>query len=70
MFGNPVLMMDPDEVFSLVWTYVIKEFFIWKKGHFTLNGSYKSGKIKVLDHTYANCVDHTGACIFYTVSAV
>ncbi len=41
-----------------------------KKARCTLNGSAKSGKVHILDHTYANCVDHTGACIFYGVSAV
>ncbi len=70
MFGDPVPMEEPEKVFILVWTYVIKELDDRKKARCTLIGSAKSGKVRFLDHTYANCVDHTGARIFYGASAV
>ncbi len=68
MFGKPVLMTEPEKCFSLAWTYVIKELDKCKKSRCKMNGSDRSGNVCILDHTYTNCVYHTGGCIFYASS--
>lgn len=69
MFGEPVKITDKSAVFNLVWTYVIKELDKRKKARCTCDGSTRAGQVRVLDHTYANCVDQTGSRIFYALSA-
>ncbi len=69
MFVNPVDAKDPSAIFNLVWTYVVKELDGRKKTCCACNGSSRSGQVRVLDHTYANCVDRTGLHIFYAISA-
>ena len=69
MFGDPVKATDDGAVFNLVWTYVIKELDKRKKARCTCDGSTRAGQVRVLDHTYANCVDQTGSRIFYALSA-
>ncbi len=69
MFGNPVPAEDSSAIFHLVWTYVVKELDGRKKAWCVCNGSSCLGQVRVLNHTYANCVDRTGSCIFYAISA-
>ncbi|KAL7552295.1 hypothetical protein ACHAWF_018275 [Thalassiosira exigua] len=69
MFGNPVAVTSDDAVFNLVWTYVVKELDKRKKARCTCDGSTRSGQVRVLDYTYANCVDQTSSRLFYAVSA-
>ena len=35
-----------------------------------MNGYAQNGNVCILGHTYANCVDHIGAQIFYAALAV
>ncbi|EJK70660.1 hypothetical protein THAOC_07961, partial [Thalassiosira oceanica] len=70
MFGEPVPNPGREKVFDLVWTYVEKVLDGRKKARCTMDGSARNGNVRVLDHTYANCVDQTGARIFYAASAV
>jgi hypothetical protein len=51
MFGTPVIATDKSAIFHLVWTYVIKE----------LDGCKKAHQVRILDHTYANCINRTGS---------
>lgn len=69
MFGEPVPMTDKSAVFNLVWTYVVKELDKRKKARCTCDGSTRSGMVRILDYTYANCVDQTSSRIFYAVAA-
>jgi hypothetical protein len=69
MFGDPVRIDDERLIFYLVWTYVEKVLDKRKKARCTCDGSTRAGKVRILDHTYANCVDQTGARIFYAASA-
>ncbi len=68
MFGKPVIAEDDSAIFHLVWTYVVKELNGQKKACCICNGSSCSGQVRVLDHTYANCIDRTGSQIFYAIS--
>ena len=69
MFGEPVAVDDYSAVFNLVWTYVVKELDKRKKARCTCDGSTRAGQVRVLDHTYANCVDQTSSRLFYAISA-
>ncbi|KAL7550305.1 hypothetical protein ACHAWF_013539, partial [Thalassiosira exigua] len=69
MFGDPTHVDSDGAVFNLVWTYVIKELDKRKKARCTCDGSTRSGQVRVLDYTYANCVDQTSARLFYAVAA-
>ncbi len=69
MFGNPVNAKDASAIFHLVWTYVVKELDGHKKACCVCDGSSCLGQVRVLDHTYTNCVDRTGSRIFYAISA-
>jgi hypothetical protein len=69
MFGNPVAVEKDDAVFYLVWTYGVKTLDGRKKARCVCDGSIRSGSVKVLDETYANCVDQTSSCLFYALSA-
>jgi hypothetical protein len=69
MFGNPVMVEEDNAVFHLVWTYSIKTLDGRKKARCICNGSTQSGSVKVLDKTYANCVDQTSSRLFYTIAA-
>jgi hypothetical protein len=69
MFGDPVATTDESAIFHLVWTYLVKELDGRKKARCFCNGSSCSGQVRVLDYTYANCVDRTGSRIFYAISA-
>ncbi len=62
MFGTPVEVNSDVAVFrtALDGRY---------KARCTCDGSPRSGQARILDETYANCVDQTGARIFYSVSA-
>lgn len=40
-----------------------------KKAHGVCNGSSQGGTVRVLDHTYASCVEQTGSCLFYSICA-
>jgi hypothetical protein len=69
MFGQPVHVTDMSNVFYLVWSYAIKDLDNRKKARCTCDGSSRGGKVRVLDHTYANCVDHTASRMFYAIAA-
>ncbi|KAL7545863.1 hypothetical protein ACHAWF_009219 [Thalassiosira exigua] len=69
MFGDPVAVESKEAVFHLVWSYAIKAADGRKKAHMTCDGSPRSGQVRVLDHTYANCVDQTSSRLFYAISA-
>ena len=70
MFGNPILQQADMSVFNSVWTYAIKALDSRKKARWTCDGSTRSGQAKILDETYANCVDQTSSRLFYAISAV
>jgi hypothetical protein len=69
MFGTPVPMSKQDTVFHLVWTYAIKAVDNCKKARCTCDRSTRLGMVCIFDETYANCVDQTSSCLFYTISA-
>ena len=68
LFGTPQLVDEDAAVFHTVWTYAIKALDGRKKARFTCDGSPWSGKAKILDETYANCVDQTSSQLFYAVA--
>jgi hypothetical protein len=69
MFGQPVPRAEDMAVFHSVWTYAIKALDARKKARWACDGSPRSGQAKILDETYANCVDQTSSRLFYAVSA-
>jgi hypothetical protein len=69
MFGDPVKVQDRSNVFFLVWTYNIKDVDGQKKARCACDGSSRGGKVRVLDYTHANCIDHVASRIFYAMSA-
>jgi hypothetical protein len=69
MFGSPVAVESDEAVFNLVWLYGIKAVDGHKKACCTCDGSTQSDQVRVLDETYANCVDQTSACLFYGIAA-
>ncbi|KAL9178443.1 hypothetical protein ACHAXT_003773 [Thalassiosira profunda] len=70
MFGAPVrVAKDDGAIFNLVWTYAVKALDQRKKARCTCDGSTRAGQVRVLDYTYANCVDQTSNRLFYALSA-
>ncbi len=69
MFGQPVPIQDDMAVFRSVWTYAIKAVDSRKKARWACDGSPRSGQAKILDETYANCVDQTSLRLFYAIAA-
>jgi len=69
MFGQPTGVSEEDAVFHLVWTYNIKAVDGRKKARCVCDGSTRSGQVRILAETYANCVDQTSARLFYAVAA-
>ena len=69
MSGDPVAVNKDDSIFYLVWTYGIKTLDGHKKARCMCDGSTRFGSVKVLDETYANCVDQTISRLFYALSA-
>jgi hypothetical protein len=69
LFGQPVPIVDDMSVFHSVWTYAIKALDLHKKARWACNGSPWSGQAKILDETYANCINQTSSRLFYAVSA-
>jgi len=69
MFGKPVKVDTTESVFYLVWTYVIKTADKRKKARCTCDGSTRAGQVRVLDETYANCVDQTSSRLFHAIAA-
>jgi hypothetical protein len=69
MFGSPVAVESNEVVFNLVWSYGIKAVDARKKARCTCDGSPHSGQVRILDETYANCVDQTSARLFYGIAA-
>jgi hypothetical protein len=70
MFGLPVMVDSDVAVFHSVWTYAIKAVDGQKKARWACDGSPRSGQAKVLDETYANCVNQTSSGLFYAIAAV
>ena len=69
MLGEPIKVAPKESVFNLVWTYAVKEIDQHKKPCCVYDGLTRSGTIRILDYTYANCMDHTSSRLFYTASA-
>jgi hypothetical protein len=69
MFGSPVAVESDEVVFNLVWSYRIKAVDGCKKACCTCDESTRSGQVRVLDETYANCVDQTSTYLFYGIVA-
>ena len=69
MFGSPAAVESNEAVFNLVWSYGIKALNARKKAQCTCDGSPRSGQVRILDETYANCVDQTSARLFYGIAA-
>jgi len=59
MFGKPEEVEKKDAIFNLVWTYNIKAADQRKKAHCACDGLIRGVQVRVLDYTYANCVDQT-----------
>jgi hypothetical protein len=70
MFVQPVPIQDDMAVFHSVWTYAIKAVDSRKKARWACDGSPRTGQAKILDETYANCVDQTSSRLFYAIAAV
>jgi hypothetical protein len=69
MFGTPIEVDSDAAVFRTVWTYAIKALDGRYKARCTCDGSPSSSQARILDETFANCVDQTGGRIFYSVLA-
>ena len=69
MFGTPFHIHDGMAVFHSVWTYAIKALDLWKKAPWACDGSPWSRQARILDETYANCVNQTSSRLFYAVAA-
>ncbi len=69
MFGRPIAASKDDAIFHLVWTYAIKAVDGRKKARCVCDGSTRSGMVRVLTKTYANCVNQTSSRLFYAVAA-
>ncbi len=69
MFGLPVALESTKAVFNLIWLYGIKAVDGRKKARCTCNGSTRSGQVRILDETYANCVNQISARLFYGIAA-
>jgi len=69
IFGTPIQALTDSAIFHLVWTYNVKAADGRKKARCACDGSTRSGQVRILDETYANCVDQTSAQLFYTVAA-
>ena len=70
MFGTPVMVDSDVAVFHSIWSYAVKAVDGRKKARWACDGSPRSGQAKVLDETYANCVDQTSSRLFYAIAAV
>ena len=70
MFGDPVRIKSMDTVFRLGWTYNVKALDQRKKARCAYDGSTRADQVRVLDHTYVGCIDHTSSRLFYAQSAV
>jgi hypothetical protein len=69
MLGNPHIATVDDSVFHLVWTYNVKALDGRKKARCVCDGSPHAGQARILDETYANCVDQTSSRLFYAIAA-
>jgi hypothetical protein len=69
MFGSPQLVDKDVEISHLVWTYNIKVLDGRKKARCICDGSPQDGQARILDETYANCVDQTSSRMFYAIAA-
>ncbi|KAL9178452.1 hypothetical protein ACHAXT_003782 [Thalassiosira profunda] len=70
MFGQPTkVAKDDGAIFNLVWMYVEKVLDKRKKARCTCDGSTRAGQVRVLDYTYANCIDQMSNRLFYALSA-
>ena len=68
MFGTPVQIKDNMAVFHSEWTYAIKALDSWNKLWWACDGSPRSGQARILDETYANCVNQTSSRLFFAVT--
>jgi hypothetical protein len=68
MFGQPVPIQDDMVVFHSVRTYAVKAVDSRKKARWACDGSPRSAKAKILDETYANCVDQMSSRLFYAIA--
>jgi hypothetical protein len=61
MFEDPCTFTSDEVVFNLVWTYNIKALDGRKKARCICDSSPKSGKVRILDKMYANCIEQTSS---------
>jgi hypothetical protein len=69
MFGPPQTVNADAAIFPLVWTYNVKALDGRKKARCVCDGSPRTGQARILDETYANCVDQTSSRLFYGIAA-
>jgi len=69
MFGSPEAVESNEAVFNLVWLYGIKVLDARKKARCTCDVFSRSGQVRILDETCANCVDQTSTRLFYGIAA-
>lgn len=69
MFGTPCLPPSQSAIFNLVWNYVRKVEDGRYKARMTCDGSSRAGQVRILDETFASCVDRTGSRLFYAIAA-
>jgi hypothetical protein len=70
MFSTLVMVNLDAAVFHPGWTYAIKAVDGRKRARWACDGSPRSGQAKMMDETYANCVDQTSSRLFYAIAAV
>ncbi len=68
MFGKPQDVNEDAAVFHLVWTYNIKALDERKKAQCVCDGSPQAGQARILDKTYANCIDQISSRLFYAIA--
>lgn len=69
MFGPLEPMVSNDTVFCLVWAYTVNALDHRKKARCACGGSVCTCQVRVLDHMYARCIDHTSCRMFYALAA-
>ena len=69
IYGDLVKLILNKTIFRLVWTYNFKVLNQRKKVRCACDGSVRVGQVRMLDHTYIGCVDHTRSRICHALAA-
>ena len=69
MFGQPIPRPKEGNILHLLWAYKIKDD-ARLKARCVCNGNVKQKGTVTLDHTFAACLEQTGARLFYGVAAI